>query len=99
MPLEILVHKPASRPDPKSVFPGVLQAGLGQFNTRVSALDLRRNAGMRENDGIPRQGVFEHSQVTIEGEFETLFFRVVIPRHVFGSHKGIFRGSMCNFDK
>ena len=92
MPLKVLAHKPALRPDSQLVVSGVLKAGLGQFNAHIASLDLRRDAGMRENDDVIHHDVVEHGQVSVNGKFEAMFFGIVRYFRIFSSHAPYFMG-------
>ena len=41
---------------------------------------------MRENNAVVHHDVIKHSQVPVNGQFETTFIRVVSDLDVFGSH-------------
>jgi hypothetical protein len=77
----------------------ILQASFDQVDAQAASPELRRDFGVGEDDDIPRQHVIEPPQVSVNGELETIFFRVVGDLNIFGSHKVFFRGSLRIFDK
>jgi hypothetical protein len=77
MVIDIFPHKRTNGDDSQTILTGILQSSMGQLRAQAVSRKVWRNFGMRKEQPVILELIFEHGELTISFNFEAMVGRIV----------------------